>query len=143
MRPHAAALVGRMDSAYLLAIDQGTTGTTSLLMDTSGATLGRATREFRQHFPEPGLVEHDPEEIWQSVQDAVGETLRAARLRFAVTPEEERGLLAGIQREIAIEAVREAYAGGEPDPETKVHLETLVRALSAGDVGKLRAAITE
>ncbi|AUX26222.1 uncharacterized protein SOCEGT47_067830 [Sorangium cellulosum] len=67
-----------MDSAYLLAIDQGTTGTTTLLMDTAGATLGRATREFRQHFPEPGLVEHDPEEIWQTVQDAVGETLKAA-----------------------------------------------------------------
>lgn len=78
MRPRAAALVGRMDSAYLLAIDQGTTGTTSLLMDTAGATVARATREFHQHFPEPGLVEHDPEEIWQSVQDAVGETLRAA-----------------------------------------------------------------
>jgi glycerol kinase len=67
-----------MDSAYLLAIDQGTTGTTSLVMDTTGATLGRATREFRQHFPEPGLVEHDPEEIWQSVQDAVRDALAAA-----------------------------------------------------------------
>jgi glycerol kinase len=62
----------------LLAIDQGTTGTTALVMDTQGATLGRATREFRQHFPEPGLVEHDAEEIWQSVLDAVKGALDAA-----------------------------------------------------------------
>src|SRR4051812_36406166 len=67
-----------MAADLLLAIDQGTTGTTSLVMDTTGATLGRATREFRQHFPEPGHVEHDPEEIWQSVIDAVGGALAAA-----------------------------------------------------------------
>jgi glycerol kinase len=67
-----------MKADLLLAIDQGTTGTTSLVMDTSGATLGRATREFRQHFPEPGLVEHDAEEIWQSVLDAVKSALAAA-----------------------------------------------------------------
>lgn len=62
----------------LLAIDQGTTGTTSLVMDTKGATLGRATREFRQHFPEPGHVEHDPEDIWQSVVESVKQALAAA-----------------------------------------------------------------
>jgi len=60
----------------LLAIDQGTTGTTSLVMDTSGATLGRATREFRQHFPAPGQVEHDADEIWESVRLAVAEPVR-------------------------------------------------------------------
>jgi glycerol kinase len=67
-----------MAADLLLAIDQGTTGTTSLVMDTRGTTLGRATREFRQHFPEPGLVEHDAEEIWQSVIDAVKGALVAA-----------------------------------------------------------------
>jgi glycerol kinase len=67
-----------MAADLLLAIDQGTTGTTSLVMDTRGATLGRATREFRQYFPEPGLVEHDPEDIWQSVIDAVKGALAAA-----------------------------------------------------------------
>lgn len=65
----------------LLAIDQGTTGTTALIMEPSGATLGRATREFRQHFPEPGLVEHDPDEIWESVGEAVREALSAAGVR--------------------------------------------------------------
>ena len=47
-------------------------------MDTRGATLGRATREFRQYFPEPGLVEHDAEDIWQSVIEAVKGALAAA-----------------------------------------------------------------
>jgi glycerol kinase len=69
-----------MTADLLLAIDQGTTGTTSLVMDTKGATLGRATREFRQHFPEPGLVEHDAEEIWQSVISAVQGALAAAHV---------------------------------------------------------------
>jgi glycerol kinase len=69
-----------MAKDLLLAIDQGTTGTTALVMDTSGATMGRATREFRQHFPEPGQVEHDADEIWQSVLDAVKGALDAARI---------------------------------------------------------------
>ncbi|MFT3773922.1 MAG: glycerol kinase GlpK [Minicystis sp.] len=69
-----------MTKDLLLAIDQGTTGTTALVMDTSGVTIGRATREFRQHFPEPGLVEHDAEEIWQSVLDAVKAALDAAQI---------------------------------------------------------------
>jgi glycerol kinase len=72
-----------MTADLLLAIDQGTTGTTSLVMDTSGATLGRATQEFRQHFPAPGLVEHDAEEIWQSVIDAVKGALAAASVDSA------------------------------------------------------------
>jgi glycerol kinase len=67
-----------MAADLLLAIDQGTTGTTSLVMDTHGATLGRATCEFRQHFPAPGQVEHDADEIWESVTIAVREALAAA-----------------------------------------------------------------
>lgn len=47
-------------------------------MALDGRTLGRATLEFPQHFPEPGWVEHEPEEIWDSVVGAVRETLRSA-----------------------------------------------------------------
>ena len=54
----------------LLAIDQGTTGSTSLVMDRTGKTLGRKNVEFEQHFPKPGWVEHDPEQIWASVESA-------------------------------------------------------------------------
>jgi glycerol kinase len=64
----------------LLAIDQGTTGSTALVLDEEGRTLGRATREFAQHFPEPGWVEHEPEEIWSSVVDSVHAALAAAKL---------------------------------------------------------------
>jgi glycerol kinase len=48
----------------ILAIDQGTTGTTCLVFDRSGRIAGRAYSEFRQHFPRPGWVEHDATEIW-------------------------------------------------------------------------------
>jgi len=63
---------------HLLAIDQGTTGTTALVMSREGATLGRATRELPQHFPEPGWVEHDALEIWESVETAIADALEAA-----------------------------------------------------------------
>ena len=59
------------DRDLLLAIDQGTTGTTSLVMDKSGVTLARKTVEFAQHFPQPGWVEHDPEDIWRSVEESL------------------------------------------------------------------------
>ncbi|MEE3095440.1 MAG: FGGY family carbohydrate kinase, partial [Pseudomonadota bacterium] len=51
----------------ILAIDQGTTGSTIALMDTDGRLLTSVNHEFPQVFPQPGWVEHDPESIWQSV----------------------------------------------------------------------------
>ena len=65
--------------ALVLAIDQGTTGTTALLIDPRGAIRGRGYAEVPQHFPKPGWVEHDGEEIWTSVRVAVRGALRAAR----------------------------------------------------------------
>jgi glycerol kinase len=65
-------------SEHLLAIDQGTTGTTAIVLSLRGETLGRYTLEFRQHFPQPGWVEHDVDEIWQSVGEAVTLAIRAA-----------------------------------------------------------------
>ncbi|MCC6643958.1 MAG: glycerol kinase GlpK [Polyangiaceae bacterium] len=65
----------------LLAIDQGTTGSTALLLSEDGRTLGRANREFSQHFPSPGWVEHDLDDIWKSVVGSVDDALRAAGLR--------------------------------------------------------------
>ncbi len=54
-------------SPYVLAIDQGTTSTRAMLFDAQGAVRRTAQRELTQHYPQPGWVEHDPEEIWQSV----------------------------------------------------------------------------
>jgi len=62
----------------ILAIDQGTTGTTCLVVDDALRPVGRGYREIRQHFPEPGWVEHDPDEIWASVQGAAEDALAAA-----------------------------------------------------------------
>ncbi len=67
-----------MAKDLLLAIDQGTTGSTSLVMDRFGKTLGRKNVEFPQHFPQPGWVEHDAEDIWQSVVDATAGALSSA-----------------------------------------------------------------
>ena len=63
---------------YLLAIDQGTTGSTALVMGMDGRTLGRESRELPQHFPEPAWVEHDPIEIQESVTLAVSSVCPAA-----------------------------------------------------------------
>ena len=52
----------------ILAIDQGTTGTTCLVFDGEGKITGRAYTEFEQHFPRPGWVEHDASEIWETVR---------------------------------------------------------------------------
>ncbi|MCA9662792.1 MAG: glycerol kinase GlpK [Myxococcales bacterium] len=62
----------------ILAIDQGTTGTTCLIVDRQLRVLARANREFPQHFPRPGWVEHGPEELWASVLEALAETLAKA-----------------------------------------------------------------
>ena len=63
---------------FLLAIDQGTTGSTALVMGIDGRTLGRESVELPQHFPKPAWVEHDPGEIAESVERAVAGALRRA-----------------------------------------------------------------
>jgi glycerol kinase len=70
-----------MKPHVILAIDQGTTGSTALVMDASGRTLARANKELAQHFPRPGWVEHEPDEIWDSVVACVREALAAASVR--------------------------------------------------------------
>ncbi len=67
---------------YLLAIDQGTTGTTVLVLDQSLTVKGRGYREIPQIYPVPGEVEHDPEAIWRSVTEAT----RAALIDAAASP---------------------------------------------------------
>jgi glycerol kinase len=62
----------------ILAIDQGTTGTTCLVFDGDAELIGRAYREFEQHFPQPGWVEHDATEIWEVTQAVAGEALADA-----------------------------------------------------------------
>mgnify|MGYP001584905172 CR=1 FL=1 len=69
---------------YVLAIDQGTTGTTALVIDFRKrgreAIVGRGYREFHQHFPGDGRVEHDLHEIWVSVESACRDALLGAEI---------------------------------------------------------------
>jgi len=65
---------------YILSIDQGTTGTTCLLIDHSGQIVSRAYREFYQVYPQPGWVEHDPQEIWAVTVSVAKEAIMRADL---------------------------------------------------------------
>ena len=65
----------------ILAIDQGTTGTACLVVDGELRVRGRGYREFPQHYPQPAWVEHDPEELWNSVLGAAEDAVRAADVR--------------------------------------------------------------
>ncbi len=69
-----------MTIPYVLAIDQGTTSTRAVVYDAAGHSLGSASRELTQYYPQPGWVEHDAEEIWASVADVVPRALAAARI---------------------------------------------------------------
>src|SRR5579875_292130 len=64
----------------ILAIDQGTTGTTAMVIGAEGEVLGRAYRQIAQSYPNPGWVEQDPEELYQSVLEAGKAAMRRARV---------------------------------------------------------------
>ena len=68
-------------AAYVMAIDQGTTGTTVLIVDKRLSIRAKVNVEFRQIFPKPGWVEHDLDDIWGSVHTTVQRALREAGLR--------------------------------------------------------------
>jgi glycerol kinase len=65
----------------VVAVDQGTTGTTVLVFDRTGRIVGRAYSEFTQHYPRPGWVEHDAEEIWRVTLRVLRQACRRARIR--------------------------------------------------------------
>src|SRR5215470_8780664 len=69
-----------MGNQHVLAIDQGTTSTRAILFDQHGASRALARREVTQHYPAPGWVEHDPEDIWRGVCESVREVLARAVL---------------------------------------------------------------
>lgn len=70
---------------YILAIDQGTTGTTALLMDSGLNRIAEASVDFEQHFPKPGWVEHDLEDIWSAVNQTVREVTKYIDVRKIVS----------------------------------------------------------
>src|SRR5947208_16618858 len=94
----------------LLAIDQGTTGTTCLVFDDDAVLAGRAYREFTQHFPRPGWVEHDAAEIWDVTQAVAGEALNDA------------GVGPGELQAVGITNQRETVVAWDPDTGEPLHL---------------------
>ena len=66
-------------SQYILALDQGTTSSRAILFDHAGTPVAMAQKEIKQLFPQPGWVEHDPEEIWQSQLSVAQEVLFKAK----------------------------------------------------------------
>jgi glycerol kinase len=68
---------------YILALDQGTSGSTALVVDADGAVRARGYAELTQHYPQPGWVEHDPEEIWTTMGEAARRALAAGRVTGA------------------------------------------------------------
>ncbi|MCD4689644.1 MAG: glycerol kinase GlpK [Desulfuromonadaceae bacterium] len=88
-----------MDNGYVLAIDQGTTGSTVLIFNQAGEVCGRASAEIAQYYPQPGWVEHDPQEIWSVTLDVVGAALDQAKAKpgdlraIGITNQRETSLL--------------------------------------------------
>jgi glycerol kinase len=67
-----------MSARYIAAIDQGTTSSRCMIFDAAGAVVAAAQKEHRQIYPQPGWVEHDPEEIWANVETVVADALARA-----------------------------------------------------------------
>lgn len=83
------------DARHILAIDQGTTSTRAILFDETGAPVTKAQRELTQIFPQPGWVEHDPEEIWSATAAVCREVLSSSAdiAALGITNQRETTLL--------------------------------------------------
>ena len=86
---------------YVLALDQGTTSSRAILFDREGNVCASASQEFKQYYPQPGWVEHDAEEIWQS-QRAVAEKVMAAGPEGRVGPADLAAIAITNQRETVV-----------------------------------------
>lgn len=69
-----------MSDRYILSLDQGTTSSRSLLIDAQGQIIAIAQKEFKQHYPQPGWVEHDADEIWSSQSGTLAEVIAKAKI---------------------------------------------------------------
>ncbi len=83
---------------YILALDQGTTSSRAILFDRAGQPCGMAQQEFPQHYPQPGWVEHDPNDIWESQLAVARQVLREHNVSAA----EVAGIGIANQRETTV-----------------------------------------
>jgi glycerol kinase len=70
-----------MQPTFILALDQGTTSSRSILFDKTGSIVGLAQKEFKQHYPQPGWVEHDAHEIWETQLGTLVEVLAKGKIQ--------------------------------------------------------------
>lgn len=85
-------------ATYLLSIDQGTTSSRAIIFDTHGRVCATAQQEFEQHFPQDGWVEHQPEQIWQSVLETCQQAIKQAN----ITGQDIAGIGITNQRETSV-----------------------------------------
>ena len=83
---------------YILALDQGTTSCRALVFNRKGTIISTAQKEFEQHFPKPGWVEHDAGEIWEVQAEMAAKALRQANLK----PSDIKGIGITNQRETVV-----------------------------------------
>lgn len=87
-----------MQENYIMAIDQGTTSSRAIIFDKQGKHIGSSQKEFTQYFPEDGWVEHDANEIWNSVQSVIA----GAFIESGIKPSQVAGIGITNQRETTI-----------------------------------------
>src|SRR5205814_1324167 len=92
---HQPLAISYQPMPSILALDQGTTGSTALVVHQDGTVLGRGYSEVTQHYPQPGWVEHDPDEIFRV-------SLEVMREALAQCGEQPAGLGITNQRETAV-----------------------------------------
>jgi glycerol kinase len=83
---------------YILSLDQGTTSSRAIIFNKNGQIVHSAQKEFKQYFPKPGWVEHNPNEIWGSILSVVAEALSESEIK----PEQIAGIGITNQRETAV-----------------------------------------
>lgn len=87
-----------MKKAYILAVDQSTSGTKTMVVDNKGKILGRSSKEHKQYYPKPGWVEHDPMEIYENVKNLLKDVMNKCDL----TPFDFRVIAITNQRETVV-----------------------------------------
>lgn len=87
-----------METSYVMALDQGTTSSRTIIFDSAGKAVATAQQEFTQYFPKPGWVEHDADEIWQTQL----ETAQQALVKAGITAAEIAGIGITNQRETTV-----------------------------------------
>ena len=67
-----------MKNKYVIALDQGTSSCRAIIFDETAGMVAQAGREFKQIYPQPGWIEHDPEEIWECQMDVLNQALKTS-----------------------------------------------------------------